>query len=62
MKIMLEFHCDDCDKNFEKIVENGTIETRCLTCGTNCVKIFPTKMRFELKGGSWFANSYDKAK
>ena len=57
---IFEFFCSTCKITIESIEKNDVKKIKCLTCGAKCVKVFPSKMQFKLKGNCWEKDSYTK--
>lgn len=48
---IFEFHCDNCDKTFEKLVFGGDPEVECPNCGQKSVKKLMSACAFKVDHG-----------
>ena len=58
-----EFMCPNCKRITEKLIFTGDLhEVKCKFCGKKLTRTIISSCTFELKGGGWYADGYNKKK
>lgn len=58
---LYEFECPNCRKTFEKLTKRTNVKTAtCPKCKRPRCKKIISNCSFELKGGGWYKDGYDK--